>query len=439
MDAGAFTPAAAAALAGEDWQRERRIAAAERLATLSLPSAAEEDWRYSRIDELDLSLYGPVAPEQARAAAATLRIDLSAGLVGALEAAGPIAGRVRTVDGAAVGEAGADRATAGEGSERGERGERGEAGPGGEPGELGEGEPSDLGALVAPHSDAFLALSDAFAGDLVVVDLAAGEEPDGPIVISHDFLLTEGDGGRLPAVFPRTLLRLGEGARATVVEVLSSGPGRRLVVPVTEVVLGDGARLELYSIQQLGPEAWHIGYQASRLGREAALTSFVAGLGGDYARQLTRSTLQGEAGSSRLLSVYLGDDRQMQDIRTFQEHVAPRTKSELVFKGAVSGTAQSVYTGVIAMRKGARRADASQTNRNLVLSEGAYAHSVPNLDIEENDVRCSHASAVGPIDPELVFYLESRGVAPEAARRLVLLGFFEDLLAGLGLGAVAAH
>jgi Fe-S cluster assembly protein SufD len=98
-----------------------------------------------------------------------------------------------------------------------------------------------------------------------------------------------------------------------------------------------------------------------------------------------------------------------------------------------------VYTGLIAMRKGARRADASQTNRNLVLSEGAHADSVPNLDIEENDVRCSHASAVGPIDPELIFYLESRGVPPEAARRLILLGFFEDLLADLPLQAVADH
>ncbi len=129
-----------------------------------------------------------------------------------------------------------------------------------------------------------------------------------------------------------------------------------------------------------------------------------------------------------MLAIYFGDGDQTQDFRTFQEHVAPRTRSELVFKGAVADRARSVYSGLVHMHKGARRADASQTNRNLVLSEDAHADSVPNLDIEENDVRCSHASAVGPVDSEQRFYLESRGIPPEVAERLILLGFFEDLL-----------
>ena len=115
-------------------------------------------------------------------------------------------------------------------------------------------------------------------------------------------------------------------------------------------------------------------------------------------------------------------------MRTFQEHVAPRTRSNLIFKGAVDDDARSVYTGLIRIHKGARKSDAAQTNRNLVLSEGAHADSVPNLDIQENDVRCSHASAVGPVDRELLYYVESRGVPPEAAERLILLGFFDDLL-----------
>jgi len=115
-------------------------------------------------------------------------------------------------------------------------------------------------------------------------------------------------------------------------------------------------------------------------------------------------------------------------MRTYQDHAAPRTTSDLVFKGAVDGQARSVYTGLITMRKGAVKSVAAQTNRNLVLSEGARADSVPNLAIEENDVKCSHASAVGPIDEQLRFYLESRGLRSELADKLITLGFFRDLL-----------
>ncbi len=418
MDPGAFTTAKALALPGAAWQRARRAAAAERLEALTPPTTADEDWRYSRIDELDLPRHGPVEVDQALAAAGALRLDLTSTM---LRSFAPLATRVRSVDGIVTD---TDPAPPGVRVSLGSS--------------LAEA-PEPLGELVAPHADLFLALSDAFSADLVVVDVAPGVRLEQPIAIVHELMLPETAAAGCPAVFPRTLVRLGEEAEATLLEVVASGAGRRLVVPVTEVDLAAGARLGLYGLQQVGRETWHLGYQASRLAPRAHLTSFVAALGGDYARQLTRSSLEGEGGESRLLAVYLGDGEQMQDLRTFQEHIAPRTTSELVFKGAVAGKARSVYTGLIAMRKGARRASASQTNRNLVLSDGAHADSVPNLDIEENDVKCSHASAVGPVDPELVFYLESRGVPPEVARRLILLGFFEDLLAGLAVRPVADH
>ena len=155
---------------------------------------------------------------------------------------------------------------------------------------------------------------------------------------------------------------------------------------------------------------------------------FATVLGGDYSRLYSRAVLDGENAESRLLAAYLGTGTQVQEFRTFQEHVVGRTKSELVFKGAVADTARSVYSGTIHMYKGARRAEASQPTATSS-SERAAPDSVPNLDIEENDVRCSHASAVGPIDPEQLFYLESRGIPPEVAERLILLGFFDDLLA----------
>jgi Fe-S cluster assembly protein SufD len=212
-----------------------------------------------------------------------------------------------------------------------------------------------------------------------------------------------------------------------LIEFYVSPSGDRLCLPVTEMVLDEGAHLAYHAIQQLGAADWQLAYQLSRVARDAELRSFSAALGGSYARLFTRSELVGEGAESRLAATYLAKGTQVQDLRTFQEHAVARTTSDLVFKGAVRDHARSVYSGMIHMAKGARRAVAAQTNRNLVLSEGAHADSVPNLDIEENDVRCSHASAVGPIDAEQRFYLESRGVPTETANRLILLGFFDDL------------
>jgi Fe-S cluster assembly protein SufD len=117
----------------------------------------------------------------------------------------------------------------------------------------------------------------------------------------------------------------------------------------------------------------------------------------------------------------------MLDFRTLQDHLAPRTTSDLLFMGAVADRSHSVYSGLIRVRRGAVRADAMQTNHNLVLDEGAHADSVPNLDIEENDVRCSHGSTVGPVDEDQRYYLESRGIEPAMAEQLIVAGFFEAI------------
>jgi len=152
-------------------------------------------------------------------------------------------------------------------------------------------------------------------------------------------------------------------------------------------------------------------------------------LGGAYARLRTDASLAGQGGESTLLAAYVGDGDQVHDFRTMQEHLAPRTRSELVFKGAVGGRSHGVYSGLIKVHKGAKGTQAFQTNRNLVLSETAHADSVPNLEIDENDLACSHASAVGPIDPQQRFYLEARGVPSAVADRLIVLGFLDDVLA----------
>ena len=147
--------------------------------------------------------------------------------------------------------------------------------------------------------------------------------------------------------------------------------------------------------------------------------------------------LQGEGGESDQLAVYFADGAQMLDFRTLQDHDAPRTRSDLLFKGAVEDVARSVYSGLVHLRPTAQKANAFQTNRNLVLSEGASAESIPNLEIEANDVKCSHASTVGPIDDDQLYYLESRGIPPEDAERLIILGFFDDVLERLPVSSLS--
>jgi Fe-S cluster assembly protein SufD len=190
-------------------------------------------------------------------------------------------------------------------------------------------------------------------------------------------------------------------------------------------------------LQMLGTQAWQIGLQASRVAADATFVSAAVALGGDYARLRTDSSLVGPGASSRLLALYFGAGSQMHDFRTTQDHRAPKTTSELLYKGAVANTARSVYSGLIRVEKGARGTNAFQTNRNLVLGEGAHADSVPNLEIEDNDVRCSHASAVGPVSDDERFYLESRGVPPEVTERLITLGFLGEVIEQLPLPALA--
>ncbi len=170
-----------------------------------------------------------------------------------------------------------------------------------------------------------------------------------------------------------------------------------------------------------------LAHQASTIGARARLESFAVALGGGYARLRTDSALSGESGTSILRAAFTGRGDQMLDFRTLQDHRAPRTTSDLLFVGAVSERSHSVYSGLIRVQRGAVRADAMQTNHNLVLDEGAHADSVPNLDIEENDVRCSHGSTVGPVDEDQRYYLESRGVEPQVAERLIVAGFFDDI------------
>lgn len=404
MTPGDFTVESAAALAGPRWLRAERQAAAERWLAASLPTTQPEEWRYSRIDALDLDRYRlPDASSTETPPAALPEVSTL------VESLGRGATVIETHDG---------RVAAVHAGDRQVTVDRLNA-PDAPQAALGE---------LAGEPDALAILNRAFAPAPVrirVSGLAAH-----PIVVVHR---VDGDG---VALFPRLLIQLDELAEADVIEVVA-GPGAALVVPVTELDVAPAARLGYVHVQLLGPDAWQIGLQASRVAKDASLVSAAVALGGDYARMRTDSSLTGAGAAGRLLALYFGAGEQMHDFRTVQHHAAPKTTSDLLYKGAVANRARSVYSGLIRVEKGARGTNALQTNRNLVLHEGAHADSVPNLEIEDNDVRCSHASAVGPIAEDQHFYLESRGVPPDVADRLITLGFLDEVLAQLPVPALA--
>jgi Fe-S cluster assembly protein SufD len=220
-----------------------------------------------------------------------------------------------------------------------------------------------------------------------------------------------------------------EGAEASVVVNYRSPEGAELIaVPHAEIVAGPNARVSLTVVQGWGSETTGIGQQRMVAGRDAAVQLVEAGLGGRFARLHLTIDLEGRGSDAQVLSLYFGDTTQTLDYRAFMNHKAPNTTSNMFLKGAVGDTASSVFTGMIRIEPEGQKTNAHQTNRNLVLSEGAEAHSVPNLEILANDVRCGHGSAVGPLDAEQRYYLMSRGLDRSRADRLQVLGFFEEVL-----------
>ena len=281
---------------------------------------------------------------------------------------------------------------------------------------------ADADAILADDTDAFTRVARAGLAEPIVLDVAAGVTVAGPVRIAHHV------SSDAAAVTGRVVIRLGANAELTVIERVRSDDVDALYLPMVELELGDGARLRYVTVQELGPRVWQVGMTASRTAHDASLRSMAVSLGGRVARSRIDASMMGPGAYNELLAVYFGEDEQVHDFRTVQRHAAPRTTSELLFKGAVEDRATSVYSGLIRIEPNGKGSVANQANRNLILSADATAESVPNLEIENNDVRCSHASAVGPIAEDERYYVESRGVAPEVAERLIVLGFFNDLL-----------
>jgi Fe-S cluster assembly protein SufD len=281
-----------------------------------------------------------------------------------------------------------------------------------------------LFSLIQPSRDRFVALHAAlFTGGtfLYVPDGVTIEEP----IIGQHFSRENGT-----SVLPHTLIVAGRNSRFNYLdEYISEGddePGYR--TGSAEIFLGEGSEVGYVALQKWGRNAWHFGDQRARLEKDSKLKLFNVTLGGHFSKTRVEASLVGPGAEAELKAIYFASGEQFFDFHTLQDHQVGNTRSDLLFKGALQDTARTVYAGLIRIEKGAARSDAYQANRNLVLSDHAKATSIPMLEIDNNDVRCTHGATVGPVDPQSMFYLQSRGIPAPTAKRMIVQGFFGDVL-----------
>jgi len=281
-----------------------------------------------------------------------------------------------------------------------------------------------LGRTVRPDESRFTALAAALESGGAFVYVPDGVTLDRPIQVI--FSRETADAG----TFPHVVIALGERAEAAVIEeyVSHEEPGVGVNVGATEVTVGQGASLRLATFQRWGGNVYHFGTERVRIGRDARFHWTYTALGGKLTKVDLEMHLDGEGSEAKFSGCYFGNGTQHFDFHTFQNHNVGHSVSDLLFKGALRDRARMVYQGLIKVHKDAQRSDAYQANRNLLLSERARADSIPSLEIEANDVRCTHGATVGQVDEEQLFYLRSRGLPRPEAEQMIIQGFFEPVL-----------
>ncbi|MBT6444180.1 MAG: SufD family Fe-S cluster assembly protein [Acidimicrobiaceae bacterium] len=365
---------------------DRRAQASQHLDGASLPSWELEEWRYSPIEDLELERYAVVDNAT----------PLAADELAALQVRYSTPNLVVTRNGLVIHAQG-----------------------------VVETDASDDAARLDANGDLFGDMNELFAPAPLRLTVKAGAMIEDDIVIVH---LIDQDGA---AVFTRLVVDAGDSSAVKILEVFESTDIDALVVPQIEISCGGSANVGYVAQQQLGPRVWQVGSQISEVGQQGTFRSSIAAFGGHYARMRSDCRLQGRGAHGDLDAIYFGDSDQVLDFRTFQDHNAPNTTSNLLFKGVVDDASRAIYSGLIRVSEDAPGTVAFQTNSNIKLGAESWAESVPNLEIETNDVKCSHASTVGPIDEEQRFYLETRGVPPHVADQLIVAGFFDEVIADL--------
>jgi Fe-S cluster assembly protein SufD len=294
---------------------------------------------------------------------------------------------------------------------------------------------ASLGRAAGVRARALTDLNTALMTDGLFLHVGRGTVVDEPI---HALFVSTTDGA--PAMsHPRNLVVLEEGAQAAIVESYAGlGGGTYLTNAVTEVVLGEHARLEHVRLEREGAGAFHMSHVEAVLARSAGFTTHSVSLGGALVRHDVNAVLDGEGAECSLNGLYVLDGRQHVDNHTLIDHVRPHGTSRELYKGVLDGRSRGIFDGTIIVRPDAQKSDARQVNRNLLLSEEALADSKPTLQISADDVRCNHAATIGQIDDEALFYLRSRGLSTEVARGMLIRAFISDILGRIQIGPLRA-
>jgi Fe-S cluster assembly protein SufD len=396
-----------------EWLKARRARGAQTASGLGLPQyKGRAGWEFTDLGSLSLEDYAPARPGEGDGSAVDRVETLLSAPEGAL-ALGQVDGRIVE-----------------------------------EPSELPDGvlvEPLTLAVerhpeLVEPHlgrivdgaGDVFAAANDAAWTGGAFVHVSRGVTVEAPV------LLTAISDAAATSLERRVLVVLEESAEAEVWEQYLSGSpdGDALVNTVVELVVGQNARLRFVTAQDMNEKSWIFGSMRAEVARDGVLDWVVAGFGSARGKVRTETLLAGEGAEGKVTGAYAPHGRQHIDYDTTQEHGAPNTTSDLAFRGILAERSSVVWRGMIKVDPGAQQTDAFQECRNLLLSKRAHADAIPGLEILANDVRCTHAAAIAQIDPEQVFYLRSRGLGEDLAKRLVIEGFMAELVERFEPGAI---
>jgi Fe-S cluster assembly protein SufD len=358
----------------------------ERYRALPLPNTTDEHWRFTDLNGFDPEAFSVNGAEKVERASSMLDIETEA---------------VAHV------------------SEGGIEIERAPAGMVFEP--LGEGHEL-LGSLVGAD-EKFAAHNASEWKHGLLVRVPRGVEVARPLYVrvtgSHE------DG----ALFWRLLVVAEEGSRFSLIEEHVSGSPELAGYSnaVSELFVGDAAKLEYVSIQNLSQETWHFASHRATVGRDAELDWVAGGFGSKKGKIRIENDLAGQGATSRVTGAYFADGAQHLDYDTLQKHMAPNTTSDFAFKGALRDHATAVWRGMIRVEQDAQKTNAYQENRNLLLSPNAHADSIPGLEIEANDVRCTHGATVSQVDRDELFYCMARGLSRGEAERLIVRGFYQEI------------
>ena len=396
-----------------DWLVQQRLAAWQLAESLPVPDRATEGWRRTDLSALELD---HLLAHHRNGSSVQTEGTLAEGLH-------DLAGTLRITDGAA-----SEQSLSPELAKKGviltslrkaiaERGDLVQ---------------KHLGRLVTGGESKFVALAAALWQDGLFVYVPRGvtiEQPIlGRVLASHD-----------GPTFFRSLIVIDEGAEATVVEdyLSDDSVGESLASGAVEIVTGQASRLRYANLQEWNTQTWHFNRLQAETGRDSRVDWLFVAVGGRTHRAEVDVGLTGQGAETELVGLIFGDGDQQFDHQTLQDHIGNDTRSNLNFKAALADASSSNFQGLIRVNKTSLRTDSNLENRNLLLSDHSKAESDPRLEILNSDViRCAHGATVGPLDPETIFYIQTRGVPSDEARRLVVEAFFDEVLQKIPVDAI---